>query len=279
MTAAGRNPYSRDHRSAPAPRRLAVLFGGLLFALGVFTFLAWIQPDTSGERVSTPVFRPAFKVERDPPPKTQTPQRERRQRPPPKPREQKAQPKKVARTARPRAAPRPSAARAPRSAAPTISGVTNLLGAGAGGGVGLSIGGSDLSAALDEVAVVHERERMADEIRERNFAEDDAAEAESRRTPGVAKEARLTVRPVPRYPAEARQRNIEGVVRFRALVEVDGRIDESTVELLEAQPPGYFESTLLEEVIPKMVYDPALDAEGNPIPAWTITIYEFELVD
>ena len=272
----GRNPYARDARPMRFPRRAAVLAGGMLFALGVFTFLAWIQPDTSGERVETAIFRPAFKVERDPPPKTQQPQRERQQKPPPQPREQKAKPKKVARTSKPRSARRTSTSRAPRSSVPTVSSTTNLLGAGTGGGgVSLAIGDDFMDAALDEQAEMFQREDLADQIRERGFEEDE--QETERRTPGVAKDAVLIHRPRPPYPTEARQKGIEGMVRFRALVELDGKISE--YEILEAQPAGFFESATEELVIPEMRYEPALDASGNPMPAWTTTIYEFVLED
>jgi outer membrane biosynthesis protein TonB len=272
----GRNPFARDARRTRLPRRAAVAGGGMLFALGVFTFLAWIQPDTSGERVETPIFRPAFKVERDPPPKTQQPERERRQKPPPKPREQKAKPKKVARTSKPRTAQRSTTSRTPRSSVPQVSGNVSLgVGTGGGGPV-ISVGGGEMDAALDEMAEVLERDRIADQIREREFTADEESRSE-RNTPGVAKDAVLSYEPHPPYPADAKQRNIEGFVKFRALIELDGTISEYSI--LDAQPPGFFEETVDEHVIPEMRFDPALDADGNPMPAWTVKTYRFQLKD
>jgi hypothetical protein len=246
----GRNPFARDARRTRLPRRAAVAGGGMLFALGVFTFLAWIQPDTNGERVETPIFRPAFKVERDPPPKTQQPERERRQKPPPKPREQKAKPKKVARTSKPRTAQRSTTSRTPRSSVPQVSGNVSLgVGTGGGGPV-ISVGGGEMDAALDEMAEVLERDRIADQIREREFTADEESRSE---------------------------RNTPGVVKFRALIELDGTISEYSI--LDAQPPGFFEETVDEHVIPEMRFDPALDADGNPMPAWTVKTYRFQLKD
>jgi len=97
------------------------------------------------------------------------------------------------------------------------------------------------------------------------------------KTPGVAKGARQLPPPKPPYPKAARQANIEGAVKFRALVEVDGTISE--YEILTAQPEGYFEETIIESVIPNLRFHPAEDAEGQPLPSWETVIYRFELKD
>ena len=122
------------------------------------------------------------------------------------------------------------------------------------------------------------RDELADDIRNQRYQEeDDEAEERERRTPGVAKDAKRLPPPRPNYPPAAWQRQIEGSVKVRVLVEVDGSISE--FEILSAKPEGYFEQAIEDEVIPNLRYEPAEDADGNPLPSWDTFTYRFSLKD
>ena len=276
MTPEFQNPYVDGKTPSALPRRFLVIGGGLLFTLAVLCFLAWIQPSSEGERVELPPFQTAFKVERDPPPKVQPPQSERK-RPPPKKRIEKPKPKKVTRTSKPRKARPTPSKRAPRNA---IQGTNISLGVGGmgGGGPKIEIAETGFQETLDEAQDMLIRDELADDIRNQRYQEEnDEAEERERRTPGVAKDAKRLPPPRPNYPPAAWQRQIEGSVKVRVLVEVDGSISE--FEILSAKPEGYFEQAIEDEVIPNLRYEPAEDADGNPLPSWDTFTYRFSLKD
>ncbi len=270
-----RNPYARGQQSSALGRRLITFGGGLCFTTAVLLFLAFIQPSADGEKVELPQFAPAFKVEHDSPKPMAKSQQERRKPPEPKKRVQKHEIAQERRIPTKRAA-RPSTAQ--RSPRPQIRATAISLGGLVGEGPVIEIGGVGFNDAIDEIGDALAYERLRDQIREfRGVDISDNSGRERTRSPGVAKSARRRYTPKPSYPPVARQRNIEGSVQFRALVGLDGRIQE--YEILRASPKGYFEKTVEEEVIPEMMFDPAEDENGKPLPSWETLIYRFKLED
>lgn len=84
---------------------------------------------------------------------------------------------------------------------------------------------------------------------------------------------REAVRTQPIYPYRARQRNIEGWVKIKLLVQADGSV--GSVEVLEAQPTGLFESAV-KKAAPQWKFQPGILA-GEAVPAWVVTTVRFEL--
>ena len=84
---------------------------------------------------------------------------------------------------------------------------------------------------------------------------------------------RAVVRTVPPYPYRARQRQVNGTVRVKLLVNADGSI--SNVEILEASPEGYFEETVLRTV-PSWHFEPGHIA-GEAVASWVVTTVRFDL--
>jgi TonB family protein len=273
------NPYA-SFAPATSPRHwFLVVNGGALFTLGVLLFLAWIQPVSSaGERVEMPAtFQ--FKVEPSPPPK----------RAEPPPREDRAPPKKAKRVEKPksttvarspqsrpaRAATNPSA---PRGAVRGVgTGVSLGAGLGAGGGGPTIAVGDEFDAIADEVQELVDYKEAQERIRSQRFEREEQDAAGNVRSQGVAKDAVRINDPKVPYPPAAKQKGISGVVQFRALVGVDGTIEE--FEILEANPPGFFEKAIEEQVIPRLKFRPAQDAEGRPLPSWEVINYRFKLTD
>ncbi|MBC8425187.1 TonB family protein [bacterium] len=84
---------------------------------------------------------------------------------------------------------------------------------------------------------------------------------------------RVVARIPPVYPFRARQREIEGHVRVRFLVSPEGQA--SRVSILEAEPPGLFEESVLQ-IIPSWRFSPGV-IDGQPVTAWMATTVRFEL--
>ncbi len=84
---------------------------------------------------------------------------------------------------------------------------------------------------------------------------------------------RAKVRTPPVYPFKARQRNIEGYVEVKLLVQPDGSV--GSVEILEARPPGVFDQAALDAV-PHWRFSPGL-IEGRAVPSWVITRVVFTM--
>ncbi len=84
---------------------------------------------------------------------------------------------------------------------------------------------------------------------------------------------RVVTRLEPVYPYRARQRQVEGWVRVRFLVNPDGSL--SDVSVLEAEPAGWFEESVLRNV-PTWTVDPGV-IDGEPVAAWMATTVRFEL--
>lgn len=271
------NPYAGGAPPRRWGHRLATLNGGLLFTAGVFLFLAWIQPvHDANERIDLPpTFR--FKVDPTPPPSTQEPQREDRQSPKKPVREKQPEKKLVKRTAGPRkAVRRDSASSSLRSGVRSSVGRNVDLGAGlgTGGGPALTVG-EDFTAMADEVQDLLDYNEQRNQIR--NMRQRAENEAGPPRAKGIAKDAQRINDPEPPYPPRAKQKGVGGVVQFRALVGRDGTIEE--FEIIQANPPGYFEEAVEKYVIPRMRFRPAEDEEGRPIESWETINYRFRLKD
>lgn len=72
-------------------------------------------------------------------------------------------------------------------------------------------------------------------------------QAEEQPLPSVFQDVKLVKKAKADYPAEAQARHIEGKVRVRLRVEVDGRVSEA--KILAADPPGVFDSAAMEAAV------------------------------
>ena len=77
----------------------------------------------------------------------------------------------------------------------------------------------------------------------------------------------------PPYPFKARQREIEGTVRFKLLIREDGTVGD--VVILEAKPEGLFDDSVLNTV-PKWKFSPG-KIDGRAVSAWVVTAVRFDL--
>jgi len=273
------NPYASGTPAASPRRWFLVVNGGALFTLVVLLFLAWIQPvSEDGERVEMPAtFQ--FEVEPSPPPKRAEPP-PREERAPPKKAKRVEKPKTttVARSTQSRPTRAAAQATAPRGAVRGVgTGVSLGAGIGAGGGGPAIAVGDEFEAIADEVQDLVDYRETQERIRSQKFEREEQEAAGAARSKGVAKDAVRINDPKVPYPPAAKQKGISGVVQFRALVGVDGTIEE--FEILEAAPPGYFEKAIEEQVIPRLKFSPAQDAEGRPLPSWEVINYRFQLTD
>lgn len=250
------------------------LFGGTLFALGVFLFLAWIQPALSEKDRIDVSKLPTFKIapDRTPPPaqqpKKETTKEKPRKKKPPKRKKRKIANKPVQRPTR-----------APAKATsfqPQISGLGSsldlgsMLGSG-GGGIKLDLRQQD--AALEVGAALVERsgyERRRQLIRERQQEERSFADS------AAAEKAEPKFMEKPAYPSRARSDAVHGFVRLRLLINREGYVEE--YEIVQAQPEGYFEEAI-DSVIGRWTFRPAKDSKGRPIESWLKFKYVFKLED
>lgn len=273
------NPYASGEPAANPRRWLLLGNGGALFTLGVLLFLAWIQPvSKDGERVDMPpTFQ--FKVEPSPPPKrSEPPPREDRAPPKKARRVEKPKTSTVARSTTSRTTRTVAAATAPRGAVRGVgTGVSLGAGLGSGGGGPVIAVGDEFEAIADEVQDLVEYKETQERIRNQRFDREQQEAAAAGQPKGVAKDAALINEPKVPYPPSAKQKGISGVVQLRVLVGVDGTVEE--FEIIEAKPPGFFEQAVEEQVIPRLKFRPAQDAEGRPLPSWKTINYRFELTD
>jgi len=83
---------------------------------------------------------------------------------------------------------------------------------------------------------------------------------------------RPVVRTEPVYPYRARQRNIQGEVKVKLLIQADGSV--GSVEILAARPEGVFEEAVLKAV-PQWRFSPGT-IDGKNVPAWVVTSVRFQ---
>lgn len=86
---------------------------------------------------------------------------------------------------------------------------------------------------------------------------------------------RALPRAAPPFPYRARQRNVSGAVTVKLRVEKDGSV--GSVEILEAEPKGYFEDSVLRTV-PTWRFQPGIIA-GQPVASWVVTTIQFDIPD
>ena len=84
-------------------------------------------------------------------------------------------------------------------------------------------------------------------------------------------EAILRIPPI--YPFKARQREIEGAVQVKLLIQADGTVGR--VLLLTAEPPGLFEEAV-QRAVPQWKFEPGR-IDGRPVAAWVVTWIRFDL--
>lgn len=77
----------------------------------------------------------------------------------------------------------------------------------------------------------------------------------------------------PLYPFKARQRDIEGYVTIKFLVDADGSL--SRPEVMDSKPKGLFEAAVLK-VVPGWKYRPGM-IDGQPVPTWVEKTVRFQL--
>jgi protein TonB len=84
---------------------------------------------------------------------------------------------------------------------------------------------------------------------------------------------REVVKTPPLYPLSARQREIEGYVQVRFLVDERGRVSELSV--LDSSPRRIFEDSVLRAV-PGWRFEPGR-IDGRPVSSWVVTTIRFEM--
>ena len=80
---------------------------------------------------------------------------------------------------------------------------------------------------------------------------------------------------LPRYPRRARQRNIEGWVKVRFLVDKEGRV--RNLRILKESPPDVFHETVMETA-PRWRFSPAKKG-GRPVNVWVEQTINFKMDD
>ena len=245
-------------------------------ALFLLLVLAWLQPvGIQEERAVAPQVR--FKVASKravviPPskPSKQEPKRSEMKRDEPKPQQYT-----VARKIRPRrrATPRKAPVLRPNTRS-SFSSLNLMASLGGTGTEGISL---PTTQSFDAIAgeamelVNYQEQRRA--IREMR----DLGQRERNSEAGfLSREARPVYLKKPLYPKKALQKQIEGFVRLRMLIDRDGKVDE--YEILSSQPVGLFEEAI-ENVLERWIFDAALDANGKPIESWKEYKYVFKIED
>ena len=77
----------------------------------------------------------------------------------------------------------------------------------------------------------------------------------------------------PLYPFRAKRLGIEGSVSVKFLVDAAGRV--SRVTILESNPPGIFDESVLK-ALPSWKFTPG-ELGGNAVNTWVSTVIEFDL--
>ena len=262
------------------PRWGVIVVGGVLFALTVFMFLAFIQPVTQKDQAKA---LPPINFNLEAPPKkksTKPPEQDQKRKSKPRPQRKKpkAKPKKIQRKAAPRQVRRPTAAPSPiQNLGASFGGGSISIGVGTGGGGGIQINSGDLEFDLveEEANELEELEIMRQEIRERgNQFERDGVVTDD--APGVAQKVVPVLVPTPPYPDRARKKEVEGHVLLNVLVSVEGRVER--YEIIRAEPEGFFEDAI-DDAVGSWTFRAAQDAAGRPIEAWSKFRIDFKLED
>jgi TonB family protein len=78
--------------------------------------------------------------------------------------------------------------------------------------------------------------------------------------------------PKPDYPREMREHSVQGIVRARFMVGIDGRVKPSSLEILQSSNPQF--SREVEMILPKLEYQPA-EVQGRKIEQLTEQLFTF----
>lgn len=95
----------------------------------------------------------------------------------------------------------------------------------------------------------------------------------TRRIAGPANAPRLTRRVHPRYPHEARKARTEGQIHLEVLIDSAGNVADITVT--RRLPGGLTEAATT--AVRQWVFEPAVDAQGKPVPALIDVVMMFRL--
>jgi TonB family protein len=158
----------------------------------------------------------------------------------------------------------------------SLGGISTLNAGMGGGGAAIALSGAEGFQAIagDVLQMVnyHERSRMIREATyqggNRNVMQKINQAIKTRPVP--------TYTPEPRYPDAAREKNIEGFIKLRLLIDKEGKVEKC--EILMAQPENMFEECITN-VLPRWQFDPATDRTGKPIESWIEFNYIFKMED
>ena len=150
----------------------------------------------------------------------------------------------------PKPKPKPRPRKVARSAAPPPPAMGGALG-------GLSLDLPGFSSA--DLNFGDDREMFGD------------ARAEVMTADTVDKQARITRRVTPRYPARAARERTRGCVKIKIFIGPDGRLVEHRI--VKADPPGVFEEAVIQAITAQS-YEAAV-YNGEPVGQWQELRYPF----
>lgn len=77
------------------------------------------------------------------------------------------------------------------------------------------------------------------------------------------------------YPGGPMRRGEQAIVNFRLIVDREGRVEECHIQ--QATQGDAFERAVCEAVVKRARFEPALDAEGNPIRSYYVNSVTFQM--
>jgi TonB family protein len=89
----------------------------------------------------------------------------------------------------------------------------------------------------------------------------------------VTQKARITRKPLPNYPREARRDRVRGTVRLRIILRADGHVDDH-IEVLASLPDGATEESI--RVAKLIEFEPA-EKDGHKVAQYVIIEYGFNI--
>jgi TonB family protein len=105
--------------------------------------------------------------------------------------------------------------------------------------------------------------------------DDNSARDENRIYEGskVTQKARITRKPLPVYPREARRKRVRGTVRLKIILRADGRVDDH-IEVLASLPEGVTEEAI--RVAKLIEFEPA-EKDGRKVSQYVTVEYGFNI--
>jgi protein TonB len=89
----------------------------------------------------------------------------------------------------------------------------------------------------------------------------------------VTQRARITRRPEPAYPREARSKGVSGSVMLKLILRSDGRVDDK-IEVLKSLPYGVTEEAI--KVAKQIEFEPA-QKDGRKVSQYVVIEYNFNV--